>query len=62
MVTTPILGRDVDQLMKPQMRSLQVNLRLQPVLKWRTKTEVATSLRGHNMELNRESQQRDLKL
>ena len=43
------------------MKSLQENLKLQPVLKW-TQIEVATSSRGHDMELNWESQQRDLKL
>ena len=32
-VATPILGRDVDPLMKPHMRSLQEYLKLQPVLK-----------------------------
>ena len=32
-VATPSWGCDVDPLMKPQMRSVQENLRLQPVIK-----------------------------
>ena len=61
-VATLIEGCNVDPLMKPQMRSLQENLKLQPVLKLRNQIEVVTSSRGHDMELNWESQQRDLKL